>query len=223
MPTWERFEVLVDGSVESKRPGVWLCFLEWPFVKGLAVRAAADAMWVLTLRSWFLPSLAPPPPMEPAGPPGVVPDRWAVGREKFCRLAVLELAWEVNWAYIGVAEEGAVGALGAWLRGLTKCIARFSSLLEESARAGGRGRCCGGGALEEEAVEPGRGLKLPGARGGGRAGCIVVDVLGVCYILGELGRFEIGRPSKVCLLNCCRQQGWWVVVLVVRLLVGEVR
>jgi hypothetical protein len=34
MLTWERLEVLVEGRVGSKRPGVCECFLEWPLTTG---------------------------------------------------------------------------------------------------------------------------------------------------------------------------------------------
>lgn len=34
MPTCDRFDVLVDGSVGSNNPGVAECFLAWFFIRG---------------------------------------------------------------------------------------------------------------------------------------------------------------------------------------------
>lgn len=122
MLSWDRFEVDVDGRVESKRPCVAECFLEWPLSSG-----AADRLGVTS--------------RAPAA---------AAGREKLrwwwcccccgwgCRLA--ELVELANWLYIGVAGEST--RCCCWCRVLEtpraeEAAALLSSLPEESMRKGG--------------------------------------------------------------------------------------
>lgn len=105
----------------------------------------------------------------------VLTEMTGVGREKLWRLLVLELVWEVKLAKMGVPE-----AEGFWTLAFATVNGAESSLEEDSTLlTRGRDRSV------EEALLWGRGEKLPGALGWGLAGCIVVDVLGVCYILAR--------------------------------------
>jgi hypothetical protein len=187
MPTCDKFDVLVDGSVGSKRPAVCECFLEWPLlevtdgaplpgrVKGEAVRAG---------KSLFIDLAAAP-----------VDDVWdaRVGREKFCRLLELEFECFVNCAYMGGIPAAAAMAF-ALLRALLMLRGYVeSSLDEDSTRRGGGGLgkdvvgvadmgddvADAAVAAASPAVDvlmllraPGKGEKLPGALTGGLDDCI---------------------------------------------------
>lgn len=134
-----------------------------------------------------------------------------VGREKFCRLAVLPLGWLVKLAWMGVGD----GVLEVgWLRTLATASggrAAESSLERESSRFLAEFEFAVAVALEvalEVVLEikvdddfgcgfefdaPGvlaggaRGEKLPGARNGGLAGCICVECVSVT-----------SRPPRSC-------------------------
>lgn len=149
MPTCERFDVVIDGSVGSKSPGVAECFLAWCLMRGDEEPVCVGVR----------------PPLPPAG------------REKFwCRLELLALDCAVaKWEYIGVAGEpacwrvlwmvmdGVSGASslssgsGRWATGRIGGREWMALLLLEAAAAAA--------AEFEVLVPPGRGEKLPGARG----------------------------------------------------------
>lgn len=96
MATLERFDVLVDGSVGSNIPAFCECFREWPTrpenvdeegETAVVGRKANPFRGVVSLGEWVLAT-------ERAAETAV----WTEGLEKFWRLAVLPLLWEVKLA-----------------------------------------------------------------------------------------------------------------------------
>jgi hypothetical protein len=194
VPIWERFDVLVDGRVESNNPALAECLREWPLMEAEEKEAAEGDVKLVALVGGFSDSGDMPflslalPGSRSLGECALATDlaaAWAVdrvGREKFCccwRLLELLLGREVKLAYIGVAEE--VTSVGLF-RALTTFNGVVSSLEEDSTRRGGGGLEEGvdDGLLVLE-VLPGNGEKLPGALGGALcgAGCIVAGPVAV--------------------------------------------
>lgn len=99
MPIWERFEVDVEGSVGSNRPAFCECFRMCPLTKevldGEALPPGVDggkvngdgALRGASIGEWAAATdLAATAAVD------------SVGREKFCRLPVLEFACDVKEA-----------------------------------------------------------------------------------------------------------------------------
>lgn len=101
MPTWERFEVLVDGRMGSNRPAFCDVFRAWPW--RLKVEGAGEVALVggrVKGEGAFRCERS-------LGECVPVTERAVerVGREKLWRLLELPLGCEVKLAYMGVAGE----------------------------------------------------------------------------------------------------------------------
>lgn len=132
MPICERFDVDVDGRVESNRPAVWECLREWPLPLLVALEGGRVRGDVFRGRSWLAAT------ERAARAAAVLTEMTGVGREKLWRLLVLELAWDVKLAKMGVPE---VDAEGFWF--WTLAFATFNgveSSLEEDSTLLTRGR-----------------------------------------------------------------------------------
>lgn len=191
VPTWERFEVLVDGRVESNNPALAECLREWPLMEAEEKEAAEGDVKLVALVGGFSESGDMPflslalPGSRSLGECALATDLaavWAVdrvGREKFCCWTLLELLLgrEVKLAYIGVAVE--VTSVGLF-RALTTFNGVVSSLEEDSTRrgGGGLGEDVDDGLLVLEVLN---GEKLPGALGAtlAGAGCIFAGPVAV--------------------------------------------
>ena len=94
MPTVERFEVLVEGRVESKKPAFCECLRVCP--RPEYVDEAGDAGG--SVRGEAFRGVVSTGEWTPATVRAADTAVERVGREKFWRLAVLLLLWEVKLA-----------------------------------------------------------------------------------------------------------------------------